>query len=161
MPSFDVVSKLKWDEVKNALNQAQRELAQRFDFKGTGATVERSDAGISLEASTEDRVLAAYQVLEEKLVRRKVSLKHFEPGEPTTGPRGTSRLAVTVTEGIDADKAREIVKLVKASKLKVQASVQEDTVRITGKKRDDLQNAISELKAADLGLELQFINFRE
>jgi uncharacterized protein YajQ (UPF0234 family) len=161
MPSFDVVSKLKWDEVKNALNQAQRELAQRFDFKGTGATVERSDAGISLEASTEDRVLAAYQVLEEKLVRRKVSLKHFEPGEPTKGPRGTSRLAVTVTEGIDADKAREIVKLVKASKLKVQAAVQEDTVRITGKKRDDLQNAISELKAADLGLELQFINFRE
>lgn len=161
MPSFDVVSKLQWDEVKNALNQAQRELAQRFDFKGTGATVERSDAGISLEASTEDRVLAAYQVLEEKLVRRKVSLKHFEAGDPTKGPRGTSRLAVAVTEGIDADKAREIVKLVKASKLKVQAAVQEDTVRITGKKRDELQSAISELKAADLGLELQFINFRE
>ena len=161
MPSFDVVSKLEWSEVKNALNQTQRELSQRFDFKGTGATVERGEAGISIEASTEDRVLAAYQVLTEKLVRRKVSPKHFEPGDPSKGPRGTSRLAVAVTEGINSDKAREIVKLVKSSKLKVQAAIQEDTVRISGKKRDDLQGAISELKGADLGVELQFINFRE
>lgn len=161
MPSFDVVSKLTWSEVKNALNQAQRELAQRFDFKGTGASVERNDSSISIEASTEDRVLAAYQVLTEKLVRRKVSLKHFEAQDPTKGPRGTSRLAVLVSEGISSEKAREIVKLTKASKLKIQASIQEDAVRITGKKRDELQSAIRELKDAELGLELQFVNFRD
>ena len=161
MPSFDVVSKLKWDEVHNALNQTQHELSQRFDFKGTGASATKNEAGISIEASTDDRVKAAYEVLQEKLVRRKVSLKHFEAEDPTPGPRGTAKMTVTVTEGISTEKAKELIKLIKESKLKVQAAIQEDTVRITGKKRDDLQAAIAELKKADLGVELQFVNFRE
>ncbi len=161
MPSFDVVSKLEWPEVKNAINLTQQELSQRFDFKGTGASARQADQSIQLEASTEERVKAAFQVLQEKLVRRKVSLKHFEAKPPTAGPRGTARLAVAITEGINSDKAKEIVKRIKENKLKVQASIQQDTVRITGKKRDDLQQAIADLKQADLGLELQFINFRD
>jgi uncharacterized protein YajQ (UPF0234 family) len=161
MPSFDVVSKLQWDEVNNALNQAKREISQRFDFKGSGATVERNDKGFAFEASTDDRVKAAYDVLQEKLVRRKVSLKHFEAEDPTPGPRGTAKMTVAVTEGIATEKAKEIVKLLKASKIKVQAAIVEESVRVTGKNRDDLQLAISELKKADLGVELQFVNFRE
>lgn len=161
MPSFDVVSKLQWDEVNNALNQAKREISQRFDFKGSGAALERTDQGIAFEASTDDRVKAAYEVLQEKLVRRKVSLKHFEAGDPTRGPRGTAKMTVKVTEGISTEKAKELIKRIKASKLKVQAAIQEDTVRISGKKRDDLQAAIAELKQVDLGVELQYINFRE
>ena len=161
MPSFDVVSKLPWDEVANALNQAKREIAQRFDFKGTNASMEQTDEGIAFEASTEDRVKAAYEVLQDKLARRKVSLKHFERGAISPGPRGSAKMVVTVTEGISSEKAKEIVKLIKNSKLKVQGSIQEDTVRITGKKRDDLQAAIAELKQADLGVDLQFVNFRE
>ena len=161
MPSFDVVSKLPWDEVANALNQAKREISQRFDFKGSGATLEQTEQGFAFEASTDDRVKAAYEVLQEKLVRRKVSLKHFEAGDITPGPRGTAKMLVSVTEGISSEKAKEIIKLIKSSKLKVQGAIQEDTVRITGKKRDDLQGAIAELKKADLGVELQFINFRE
>lgn len=161
MPSFDVVSKLPWDEVANALNQAKRELSQRFDFKNTNASVEQTKEGIAFEASTEDRVKAAYEVLQDKLARRKVSLKHFERGPITPGPRGSAKMLVTVTEGISSEKAKEIIKLIKNSKLKVQGSIQEDTVRITGKKRDDLQAAIAELKRADLGVELQFVNFRD
>src|SRR3954463_734951 len=113
MPSFDVVSKLPWDEVTNALNQAKREISQRFDFKGTGATLDRNEHGIAFEASTEDRVKAAYEVLQEKLVRRKVSLKHFEAGDITAGPRGTAKMTVSVTEGISSEKAKELIKLIK------------------------------------------------
>jgi uncharacterized protein YajQ (UPF0234 family) len=161
MPSFDVVSKLPWDEVTNALNQAKKEISQRFDFKASSATLEQTEKGIAFEASTDDRVKAAYEVLQEKLARRKVSLKHFEAGDITPGPRGTAKMLVSVTEGISTEKAKEIIKLIKTLKLKVQGAIQEDTVRITGKKRDDLQGAIAELKKADLGVELQFINFRE
>jgi hypothetical protein len=161
MPSFDVVSKLQWDEVKNAINQATREIGTRFDFKGTGASLEQTDKGIAFEASTDDRIKAAYEVLQEKLVRRKVSLKHFEAGDMGKGPRGTAKMLVSVTEGISTEKAKELIKLLKNSKLKVQAAIQEDTVRVTGKKRDDLQAAIAELKQADLGVELQFVNFRD
>ena len=161
MPSFDVVSKLPWDEVANALNQAKREISQRFDFKGSGASLEQTEQGFAFEASTDDRVKAAYEVLQEKLARRKVSLKHFEAGDITPGPRGTAKMVVSVTEGISSEKAKEIIKLIKSSKLKVQGAIQEDTVRITGKKRDDLQQAIAELKRMELGVELQFVNFRE
>jgi cyclic-di-GMP-binding protein len=114
-----------------------------------------------IEASSDDRVKAAYEVLQEKLIRRKVSLKHFEAGKPTKGPKGSAKLTLAVQEGISAEKAREIIKLVKQSPLKLQASIQEDVVRISGKKRDDLQKLIAELKLADLGIELQFINFRD
>ena len=161
MPSFDIVSELDWAEIKNALNQADKEVSQRFDFKGAQASYERVEGGIILRASTDDRVRAAWEVLQQKLVRRKVSLKHFEAKDPEPGPKGTAKMLVVVTEGIDKDKGREIVKVVKGTKLKVQAAIQEDSVRVTGKKRDELQAAIQELKQGDFGLELQFKNFRD
>jgi uncharacterized protein YajQ (UPF0234 family) len=162
MPSFDVVSKVDWSEVTNALTQAQRELTQRFDFKGTGAELARTDAGVMVRASTDDRVLAAVDVFEQKLVRRKVSLKHLEKDDPSAGPGGTSKLLIKIKEGIEADKARQIVKMVKDKKLKVQASIQEQAVRVSGKKRDELQEVIQMLKGADeLELDLQYINFRD
>lgn len=161
MPSFDVVSKLDWAEVANAQNQAEKELGQRFDFKGTGAKIQKTETGFLITASADDRVRAAWEVLQEKLIRRKVSLKHFEAEDPAPGAKMTSKMTVKVAEGIDSDKARALVKLIKEQKLKVQAAVQEDTVRVTGKKRDDLQTAIAALKAADLGIELQFNNFRD
>ncbi len=162
MPSFDVVSKVDWAEVNNALDQATRELSQRFDFKGTDADIERTDDGVVVRANSEERVRAALDVFEQKLVRRKVSLKHLEKKDPEPGPKGSSRQRVLIKEGIETEKAKEIVKLVKGSKLKVQAAIQDKSVRVTGKKRDDLQSAIQLLKGADeLGLDLQFLNFRD
>jgi uncharacterized protein YajQ (UPF0234 family) len=161
MPSFDVVSKVNWAEVTNALDQASREVSQRFDFKGTDASLEKTEEGIVVRASSDERALAAVGVLQEKLVRRKVSLKHTEVGEPQPGPKGSARILMKINEGIDQDRGRRIVKLIKDRKLKVQASIQQDTVRVSGKKRDDLQDVIQQLKAEDLGIELQFINFRD
>jgi uncharacterized protein YajQ (UPF0234 family) len=161
VPSFDVVSKVEWIEIANALGQASKELSQRFDFAGTGARVEKTDEGLLVSASTEDRVRAAIKVVEEKLIKRKVSLKHLDPEKPSKGPNGTSKCLIKVKEGIETDKAREIVKLLKESKLKVQAQIQDQQVRVTGKNRDDLQAAIRQLRGEDLGIELQFMNFRE
>jgi hypothetical protein len=162
MPSFDVVSKIDWSEFNNALMQAQREIAQRFDFKDTDTTIEKNEAGVLILASTDERARAALGVLEEKLVRRKVSLKHLEQQKPERGPKGTSKLLVKIEEGIEPEIAREIVKLVKEAKLKAQASIHEDSVRVTGKKRDDLQTVIQLLKGTEFpDVELQFTNFRE
>lgn len=161
MPSFDVVSKLEWSEVTNAVNQAQREIAQRFDFKGTGAEIEQSEASFLLTASTDDRTAAIWDVLVEKLVRRKVSLKHFDKEKPTKGPKGNSKLLIKIKEGIDTDNAKSIVKMIKDAKLKVQAAIQQDVVRVTGKQRDDLQTAIAFLKSQDIPLDLQYTNFRD
>lgn len=162
MPSFDVVSKVEWAEVANALTQAQKEVAQRFDFKGTDAELEKTDAGIVIRANSEERAKAALGVLHEKLIRRKVSLKHLDPEDPKPGPKGSSRILIKIKEGIEADKAREIVNIIKGSKIKVQASIQEQSVRVSGKKRDDLQQIIGLLRGADsLNLDLQFTNFRD
>ena len=162
MPSFDVVSKVDWAEFGNALVQAQREIAQRFDFKGTETSIEKNDTGVLIQANDEGRAEAAYVVLVEKLVRRKVSLKHLEKKKPERGPKGSTKVSVLVKEGIETEKAKTIVKLVKDSKLKVQASIQEDAVRISGKKKDELQEAIQLLRGAEsLDLDLQFVNFRD
>ncbi len=162
MPSFDVVSNADWSEIDNALGQANRELSQRFDFKGTDAKVEKGTAELTITAATEDRVVAATEVLKEKLIRRKVSLRFFEIGDPEKGPKGSGKIVAKVKEGIDPDNAKKIVKLVKDSKLKVQSAIQERVVRVTGKKRDDLQDAIKLIRGAkDLNLELQFVNFRD
>ncbi|GAC1527352.1 MAG: YajQ family cyclic di-GMP-binding protein [Polyangiales bacterium] len=161
MPSFDVVSKVSWAEIDNALNQASKELGQRFDFQGTGAKVAKTDDGLLLTASTDDRVRAAWKVVEDKLVKRKVSLKHVEPGDVAPGPTASAKMLVKVKEGIEVDKAREIVKHLKESKLKVQGAILEQQVRVTGKNKDDLQGAIRLLRAADFGLELQIMNFRD
>jgi uncharacterized protein YajQ (UPF0234 family) len=162
MPSFDVVSKVEWSEVQNALLQAQKEVGQRFDFKGTETSLEKTELGLLVESAAEDRAKAALEVLKEKLIRRKVSLKYLDVQEPTKGPKGSTKILIKVKEGIESDKARAIVKLVKDSKIKVQAAIQEQAVRVSGKKKDDLQSAIKLLKSAtDLEIELQFVNFRD
>jgi uncharacterized protein YajQ (UPF0234 family) len=161
MPSFDVVSKVQWNEIDNALGQASKELAQRFDFQGTGASVEKTTEGLQLVASTEDRVRAAHKVVEDKLVKRKVSLKHIDAGDVAAGPKGTSKLLLKVKEGIEVEKAREIVKALKESKLKVQGAIMDAQVRVSGKNKDDLQAAIQLLRGQDFGIDLQFMNFRD
>jgi len=162
MPSFDVVSKVDWAEFGNALLQAQKEIGQRFDFRNTETSLEKNEEGIVILANAVDRCKAALVVLEEKLVKRKVSLKHLDKQEPGKGPRGTVRLLVKLKEGIETEKAKQIVKIVKESKLKVQASIHEDSVRVNGKKRDDLQETMRLLRSQDsLELDLQFTNFRD
>jgi len=162
MPSFDVVSKVDWAEFGNALQQAQKEVGQRFDFRNTDTTLEKNDEGIVILANALDRAKAALVVLEEKLVKRKVSLKHLDRKEPGKGPRGTVRLLVALKEGIETEKAKQIVKIVKDSKIKVQAAIHEDSVRVSGKKRDDLQETMRLLRQAEgLELDLQFTNFRD
>lgn len=161
MPSFDAVSKVQWSEIDNALGQTQKELSQRFDFQGTGAAVEKTKDGLLVTASTEDRVRAAHKVLEEKLVKRKVSLKALDVGKVEPGPKGTAKMLVKIKEGIETEKAKELVKAIKDSKIKVQASIQDQQVRVSGKNRDDLQEAIKLLRGTDFGIDLQFINFRD
>jgi uncharacterized protein YajQ (UPF0234 family) len=162
MPTFDVVSEVDMQEVRNAIDQAQRELATRFDFKGTDSSVELSDNSIELHSATEERLKAAAQVLEEKLVRRKVSLKALDYGKVEEAAKGTARQRVALNVGISDDKAREIGKFIKGLSLKgVQHQVQGDQLRISGKKRDDLQAAIAAMREHDFGVPLQFTNFRD
>jgi len=162
MPSFDVVSKVDWAEFGNALLQAQKEIGQRFDFRNTETSLEKNEEGIVIIANAVDRCKAALVVLEEKLVKRKVSLKHLDRQDPGKGPRGTIRLLVKLKEGIETEKAKQIVKIVKDSKIKVQTAIHEDSVRVSGKKRDDLQETMRLLRGSEnLELDLQFTNFRE
>jgi hypothetical protein len=161
MPSFDVVSKVNWAEVDNALNQVSKELAQRYDFKDTGAKVEKTKEGLVITANSEGRVEAALDVLKDKLVKRHVSLKHLDaqPAQPAGG--STFRQLVKIKEGIDRDRAKKVIDAVKGSKIKVQAAIHDDTVRVSGKNRDDLQETIKLLRGLELDIELQFQNFRE
>jgi cyclic-di-GMP-binding protein len=161
MPSFDIVSKVQWNEVDNALQQAQKEVAQRFDFKDTGTELEKTTDGLVVRSSSEDRARAALNVLREKLVKRKVSLKSLDEQKPEVTSKGGSRILVKVKEGIVAEPARKINLAIKDSKLKVQSSIQDNQVRVTGKNRDDLQKAIALVRGMDLGIELQFVNFRD
>jgi uncharacterized protein YajQ (UPF0234 family) len=162
MPSFDVVSELDMQEVRNAVDQAQREIATRFDFKNTGSSIELTPKTIDLATESEPRLEALRQVVEEKLVRRKVSLKALEYGKVEEASKGAVRQTVTLNVGISSDKAREIGKFVKELNLKgVQHQVQGDQLRVTGKKRDDLQDAIAAMRDHDFGVPLQFTNFRD
>ena len=162
MPTFDVVSELDLQEVRNAVDQAQREVATRFDFKDTGSTIELGDGEIRLHSASEDRLRALTQVLEEKLVRRQVSLKALSYGKVEEGSKGTARQTVTLVAGINDEKAREINRLVKDKGLKgVNSQTQGNQVRVQGKKKDDLQAVIAALKEHDFGLPLQFRNFRD
>jgi uncharacterized protein YajQ (UPF0234 family) len=161
MPSFDVVSKLERHEVENAVVQASKEVGQRYDFKDTGTTIEQTEDGIVLRSNAEARLEAAYDVLQEKMVKRKVSLKSLDPEDPKPAGGQTFRQLVKLKEGVDIDRAKQIVKAIKDSKVKVQAAIQGDLVRVSGKKRDDLQEAIALLRGQDFGLPLQYINFRE
>ena len=160
--SFDVVSKVDRQEVDNALNQAAKEVGQRFDFKGTGASIAWSgENGVEIKANSDDRVRAVLDVFKERLVKRSVSLKALDHGDPQPASGGTSRLLVTIKQGIDDEKAKAIVKRLKSDAPKgIQAQVQGDTVRVSSKKKDDLQAAIALLKEADFGIPLQFTNYR-
>lgn len=158
--SFDIVSEVDLQEVRNAYQQAQREVVTRFDFKDTGTSLALDEDMIELRSETEDRLRAALEVLKDKLVRRGVSLKALQEGPMLAAARGTVRQNVHVNRGISDEKAREISKFVKKTGIKVQAQMQKDQVRITGKKKDDLQAVIGALKEEDFGIPLQFTNYR-
>lgn len=161
MPSFDIVSKVPWHEVDNALMQAQKEIAQRFDFKDSQTEVEKTAEGLIVRSSSDDRAKAGLLVLQEKLIRRKVSLKFLDVQDPQKTSKGGTRILSKVKEGIDAEPARKIIAALKESKIKVQSSIQDAQVRVTGKNRDDLQKAIAHVRGMDLDIEVSFINFRD
>ncbi len=161
MPSFDIVSQVDNQEVRNAVDQASREIVNRYDFKDTDTSVKLSEDGITLESSSEGRLDAAIDVLKGKLVRRNVSLKSVTGGEPQQIGGGRFKTVFTLNEGIAQDAAKELVKDIKNMKLKVQVAIQGDQLRISGKKRDDLQDVIAAVKALDFRLPLQYINFRD
>ncbi len=162
MPTFDVVSEVDMQEIKNAVDQAAREVATRFDFKNTGSSVELSDQDLQLHSSTEDRLRALVQVVEEKLVRRNVSLKALERGQIEEATKGTVRQAISIKAGISPDHAKRLNKFIKDLGRKgVSSQAQGEQLRVTGKKRDDLQATIAALKEEDFGVPLQFTNFRD
>ena len=162
MSTFDVVSEIDRQEVKNAIDQAQREIGTRFDFKNTDSSIELNDLVLTLRTVSEDRLAALRLVVEEKLVKRGVSLKGTDYGKVEEATQNTVRQVVTLKVGIGSDKAREINRMIKEKGPKgVSSQTQGETVRVTGKKRDDLQAVIALLKGADLGIPLQFQNFRD
>jgi uncharacterized protein YajQ (UPF0234 family) len=161
MASFDVVSEVDRQEVRNAVDQAQREIGTRFDFKNTNSSIDQNELVLTLRTVSEDRLAAIRQVLEEKLVRRSVSLKGLEYGNVEEAAHNTVRQVATIKVGISSDKAREINKLIKDKAPKgVSSQTQGESVRVSSKKRDDLQAVIAALKDADLGIPVQFENFR-
>jgi hypothetical protein len=159
--SFDIVSKVDRQEVDNALGQTARELATRFDFRGTGAEISwAGDEAVTLQAETEDRVKAALDVFKEKLVRRQISLRSLEAGEPRASGK-VYKVDCKIVQGISSEKAKAISKKIRDDGPKgIQAQVQGDQLRVTGKKKDDLQAVIALLKAEDFGVALQFTNYR-
>ena len=162
MPTFDIVSEVDHQEVRNAIDQAQREVANRFDFKNTNSSIEQNELVVTLRTVSEDRLVALRQVVEEKLVKRAVSLKGLEYGKVEEATQNTVRQTVTIKVGISSDKAREINRMIKEKGPKgISSQTQGETVRVSGKKRDDLQEVMALLKGADLEIPLQFNNFRD
>jgi len=162
MPTFDIVSEVDMQEVRNAVDQANREAATRFDFKNTDSTIDLGENELVLRSSTEDRLRALHQVLHEKLVKRQVSLKALDAGKIEEAQKGTARQHVAIRAGISADHAKRLNKFIKDLGLKgVSSQTQGDQLRVNGKKRDDLQEVIAKCKAEDFGIPLQFTNFRD
>ena len=162
MPTFDIVSEVDMQEVRNAVDQANREASTRFDFKNTDSAIELGDNELVLRSSTEDRLRALHQVLHEKLVKRHVSLKAFDAGKVEEAQKGTARQRVAIRAGISQDHAKRLNKFIKDLGLKgVSSQTQGDQLRVSGKKRDDLQEVIAKVKAEDFGIPLQFDNFRD
>jgi len=162
MPSFDVVSEVDRQEVRNAVDQAGREIANRFDFKNTNSSIELNELVITMHTASEDRLNALRTVLEEKLVKRGVSLRGVEYGDVQEATQNTVRQVATIKVGISGDKAKEINKLIKSDGPKgVQSQTQGETIRVTSKKRDHLQDVMAMLKGAEVGIPLQFDNFRD
>jgi hypothetical protein len=160
MPSFDICSDIDLQEVRNAVDQANREIATRFDFKGVKASFELADGKILMVGEQEFHLQQMMDILRQKLVKRSVDIKAIDPQEPVVS-LSAARQEIGLKQGVDADTAKRMVKLIKSSKLKVQAQIQGDQVRVTGKKRDDLQEVIAVLRAEDWGLPIQFTNFRD
>ncbi len=158
--SFDVVSTVDMQEVKNAISQAMKEITTRFDLKGTNSDIQLTGEEIVVTSADEYKMKAVRDVLEERLVKRNVPLKALTWGTIEKALGATARQKVSLQKGIPSDKAREIVKVIKGTKIKVQASIQGDQVRVSGKKRDDLQSVMQVLKATDLGIDMQFTNYR-
>ena len=162
MPTFDIVSEVDMQEVRNAVDQANREAATRFDFKNTDSSIDMGDDELVLHSSTEDRLRALHQVLDEKLVKRQVSLKALDDGKVEEASKGAARQKITIRAGISADHAKRLNKFIKDLGLKgVSSQTQGDQLRVNGKKRDDLQEVIAKCKAEDFGIPLQFTNFRD
>lgn len=164
MPSFDIVSEVDWQEVKNAVAQANREISARFDFKGSDARVEQSGKeGETLTIHADDKYKAGQvlDVLRLKLAKREVDVQCLKVGEAAVSPAGKAVQEITVRHGLDAELARAVVKEIKNAKMKVQASIQGGQVRVSGKKRDDLQAAIALIKDGKWGMPLQYVNFRD
>jgi uncharacterized protein YajQ (UPF0234 family) len=158
--SFDVVSTVDMQEVKNAISQAMKEITTRFDLKGTSSDIQLTGEEIVVTSADEYKMKAVRDVLEERLVKRNVPLKALTWGTIEKALGATARQKVSLQKGIPSDKAREIVKVIKGAKIKVQASIQADQVRVSGKNRDDLQSVMRLLKATDLGIDMQFTNYR-
>ncbi len=162
MPTFDVVSEVDMQEVKNAVDQAGREVATRFDFRDTGSSIELSGHELHLHSSTEDRLRALVQVLEEKLVKRQVSLKALDRGKVEEAAKGTVRQSITLRAGISTEHAKKLNKFIKDLGVKgVSSQTQGDQLRVSGKKKDALQTVIAAVKAEDFGIPLQITNFRD
>ena len=162
--SFDVVSEIDVQEIRNAVDQAAREIGTRFDFKDTGSSVELGEAegkpSITLKANTDQKVKDVLKVLEEKFVKRKLSLKALNRGNVEPAAGGTARQVITINQGISTEKGREIVKYIKDQKFKAQVAIQGDQVRVSAKSRDTQQEVIASLKEKDFGIPLQFVNYR-
>ena len=161
MPSFDIVSRVDLQEVDNALNQTRKEVAQRYDLKDTTTEIAWDQKDIIITSADDFKVKAVVDVLQSKLVKRNFSIKNLDYGVIESALGGRARQKITVQQGIESDKAREIVKFIKTSGVKVQAQIMDDEVRVSGKTRDDLQDVMAALRGADLGLALQFVNFRD
>ncbi|PWT83707.1 MAG: YajQ family cyclic di-GMP-binding protein [Acidobacteria bacterium] len=162
MPSFDLVSEVNKQEVDNAINQARKELGTRFDFKGSKATIELTNPSL-IELSAEDagKLRSLVEIVIAKLAKREIDLRNVERKEPSISPLGHGRQEIHIKQGLEGDKAKEIIKAIKGLDLKVQSQIQDQQIRVTGKKRDDLQSVIQFLRAKDFGVGLSFRNFRD
>lgn len=161
MPSFDIVSKVDMQEVDNAVNQTVKEIAQRYDFKGSKCEVTQEKDTIKILADDDFKLKAVVDILQSKFIKRGISPKALQYGKAETASGGMVRQIVTIQQGVSKEKGKDIVAAIKDTKLKVQGQIQDDQVRVTGKNRDDLQEAIQALRGKDLGIELQFVNFRD
>lgn len=160
MPSFDIVSKVEMQEIDNAVNQTVKEIAQRYDFKGSKSEVTLEKEAIKILADDDFRLKAIVDILQSKLIKRGISIKALQYGKPETASGGMVRQTLTIQQGVSKEKGKDVVAVIKETKLKVQAQIQDDQVRVTGKNIDDLQEVIGILKGKDLGIELQYVNFR-
>ncbi len=163
MPSFDIVSEIDVQEIDNAINQARKELATRFDFKGSTASIDWQEKESTIELKAEDasRLKALHDIVTGKLAKRNVDLRNVERKDPAISPLGHATQDFVIKQGLDGDKAKEIVKAIKARELKVQSALQERQIRVTGKKRDDLQDVIAFCRSQDFGVALAYQNFRD